>query len=201
MVELFLGVATLLLSQPEPSIDSIVDALTERNLLLPSSSERERISYRTLVFAILGWQTMLYQPAFGDAPSSSLAVVDELDGHQGQAFLALKQDQEKAEVSIDAFLLGFGLLIPPKNACISEDPEEQQAFNAISMVECGEFNANLLESIAHIKFKWVDTLSIHLEYNRAANTLYLFRRPSFCIANIPSASVLSEGKSESVIHR
>ena len=141
---------------------------------------------------------MLYQPSFHTSPPELLSVVDDFDGYQGQAFIAFKQKAVSAKNSLDDFLIGFGLVIPPKNTCISEDTEEKQAFEAASIVEPHELNAYVLESIAHIKIKWIDSMAAHLEYNKAINTLYVFRYPSFCAANVPVSS--KETVARSVIY-
>ena len=42
---------------------------------------------RRLVFAILGWQTMLFKPALATYPPQLLAVTDEQDGYRGEDFM------------------------------------------------------------------------------------------------------------------
>ncbi len=200
ITRLFVDVAAFLGAQAEPSIDHIIDELVLRGKLLNQLLDEESLNTcRGLVFAILGWQTMLFQPSFGTCPSQQLSVVDDFDGYQGQAFLAFKQNTSEAKRRLDDFLMGFGLLIPPRNTCISEDTEERQAFDSIFTVEPAEFNGFVLESIAHIQIKWTDCLAVHLEYHKATNTLYLFRYPSFCAANLPS--LVKDSYVEGVIHR
>ena len=142
---------------------------------------------------------MLFQPSFGISPPQRLSVVNDFDGCQGQAFVAFKQDTSEAKRRLDDFLMGFGLLIPPRNTCVSEDIEEKKAFDSIFTVEPGEFNGFVLDSIAHVQIRWTDSLAVHLEYHKATNTLYLFRYPSFCAASLPRLS--KDSPSESVIHR
>jgi hypothetical protein len=81
-------------------------------------------------------------------------------------------------------------MLPSKNLCISDDPEDCLAFEKTAIVGPDEFNAALLNSFAHINIKWVDTLAPHLEFDKVTNTLFLFRYPSFCHASLPP-----EGKS------
>lgn len=199
ITKLFIDVAEVLEAQAEPSIDRIIDELVLSKLLNQISDEKSLNICRGLVFAILGWQTMLFQPSFGTCPPQQLSVVDDFDGYQGQAFLAFKQDTSEAKRRLNDFLMGFGLLIPPRNTCISEDTEERQAFDSIFTVEPGEFNGFVLESIAHIEIRWTDCLSVHLEYHKATNTLYLFRYPSFCAANLPK--LVKDSLVQGVIHR
>lgn len=55
-------------------------------------------------------------------------VRDGLDGYHGQAFLAFKQDTKNSKRRLGEFLMGFGLLAPPRNTCFSEDLEENSVF-------------------------------------------------------------------------
>jgi hypothetical protein len=47
--------------------------------------------------------------------------------------------------------MGFGLLLPPPNTCVSEDNDERQAFENITVIQSDELNAFLLQSIAHVE--------------------------------------------------
>ena len=99
--------------------------------------------------------------------------------------MTLKQDQSTVKRSLPEFLVGFGLMLPRENLCISDDPEECLAFERVSITSPDMFNAALLQSLARINFKWVDVMAPHLEFDKATNTVFLFRYPSFCMANIP----------------
>jgi hypothetical protein len=160
-------------------------------------TDDEKRMARTFVFAVLGWQTMLYKPAFGTCPSQQLAIADELNGYTGQAFMTLKQDHSRIKCCLPDFLLGFGLMLPKQNVFLSEDGEDRQAFEKISIINPGEFNAALLQSLARINIEWVDVMAPHLEFDKATNTLFLFRYPSFCMANIPSEN---DSNASGVIH-
>ena len=199
IAELFLDVAAMLKAHPEPTIDHIFDELILSKSLSQITDEDSLDTSRGLVFAILGWQTMLFQPSLGTCPPQQLSVVDDFDGHQGQAFMAFEQNTSEAKKRLDDFLMGFGLLIPPRNTCISEDFEERQAFDSIFTVEPEQFSSFVLKSIAHIHIRWTDCLAVHLEYHKATNTLYLFRYPSFCAASL-SASLKGDSV-DSVIYR
>ncbi|MCJ1404907.1 hypothetical protein MMC11_008133 [Xylographa trunciseda] len=197
----FLQFAVSIKAQLEPGIDRIIDDLVQSKTLKPALTEQDLQSCRALVFAMLGWQTMLYQPSFGTSPPEQFSITDDFDGYHGQAFLAFKQDTSSAKRNLEDFLMGFGLVIPPRNTCISEDIEERQAFDSVSTVDSSELNASILHEIAHVNFKWVDSLASHMEYNKAMNTLYLFRYPSFCAANLPQSSKNNGSETtKSVLH-
>ncbi|KAH0544773.1 hypothetical protein FGG08_001140 [Glutinoglossum americanum] len=178
-------------------IDEIVAHLLNSDVILALDAGGIWENARGLVFALLGWQTMLYSPSFGTCPPQQLAIADVLDGFTGQAFMAYKQDQASAKHSLSDFLLGFGVMLPRENTCIGDKVEDRQAFESLTIIDPGEFNGYLLESIAKIRIKWVDVLAPHLEFDTATNTLFLFRYPSFCVANIPSYGDIS---SRGVIH-
>ena len=180
-----------------PSIDQLVESLVAEGLLDDTIRRESRLEARNFVFAVLGWQTMLYRPALGICPPQQFAVVDEQDGYRGQAFMALKQDHLSTQRPLHEFLMGFGLLLPPMNCCISTDVEEKKAFDDLEAISPDMFNASLLDSIGHIKFKWVDVMSCHLEFDERTNTVFLFRFPSFCA--IHCTTVQSEKKERNVI--
>ena len=137
------------------------------------------------VFAVLGWQTMLYEASFGTAPPGHLAISDVLEGYNGYSYMSWKQDVARAEAATPELLVGFGLMLPRANICISDDPDDCQAFEKVSVVRPEELNIAFLSSLAKVKIQWIDVLAPHLEFDKATNTLFLFRHPSFCIATIP----------------
>ena len=194
----FCAIAAFAQSSQHLGIDKIVDHLVNRGLISPQDDRNRHMDARSLIFAVLGWQTMLYKPALGTCPSQQLAVTDEQAGYRGQAFVSLKQHQMATKRPLYEFLMGFGLLLPPLNFCGSLDPEEKEAFNAHTTVKPSNFNAHILQSIGHFKLKWVDILSCHLELDDQTKTIYLFRHPSFCLAS--SATIVCDRKVKGVIH-
>ncbi|KAI9846533.1 MAG: hypothetical protein M1837_003954 [Sclerophora amabilis] len=167
------------------SIDDIATKLLHLELIQEQDGDSGRDVAIAIVFAVLGWQTMLYEPALGTCPPQQLAIADVLDGYAGQAFMTLKQNQSRIKRSLPDFLLGFGLMLPRENLCISEDPDDCQSFEKVTIISPGEMNAALIQSLARINIKWIDVMAPHLEFDKATNTLFLFRYPSFCMANIP----------------
>lgn len=141
---------------------------------------------------------MLYRPNMQCCPSIQLAIANEMDGHQGQAHMCLKQNDSACKRHMHEFLLGFGVLLPPRNLSVQQSPEAKIAFNELRKASVASFNAHLLTSIGDIKIKWIDSLACHLEFDTSSNTLFLFRYPSFCAANVPSSK--SGVRHQSVIH-
>jgi hypothetical protein len=193
----FLEIANYARTKECFSIDDIVASLLKLDATQVRDTGDGWGAARAFVFAILGWQTMLYAPSFGTTPPQQLAIADVLDGFTGQAYMVLKQNQTSSKRSLPDFLLGFGLMLPRENICISEDAKDRQVFDSLDVIYPGEFNAYSLQSIAKIRIQWVDVLAPHMEFDKATNTLFLFRYPSFCVANLPSPSDVS---SKGVIH-
>ncbi|KAL8855985.1 MAG: hypothetical protein Q9178_007355 [Gyalolechia marmorata] len=181
-LQIFCAIATFAQSSHHLSIDEIVNHLVQRGLMCPQDDKVCQMEARGLIFAVLGWQTMLYRAALGTCPPQQFAVTDEQSGYRGQAFISLK-NQMATKRPLYEFLMGFGLLLPPLNFCGSFDPEEKGAFETYTTVKPSEFNAYMFQSMGHFKLKWVDTLSCHLEFDDRTKTVYLFRYPSFCLAS------------------
>ena len=169
---------------PETTIDDMASHLLRQELIKCENNQDERLAARSIAFAILGWQTMLYLPDLGACPLQQLAIADIMDGYNGQAFMKFKQDHSTVKSSLSDFLLGFGLMLPKENVCISEDLEYCQAFEKVDIVTPQDLNASLLQRFAKIDIEWIDLLAPHLEFDKATNKLYLFRHPSFCMANL-----------------
>jgi len=183
---------------PGTSIDDMASHLLGHDLIRPRKDQDERLVARSIAFAVLGWQTMLYQPALGTCPLQLLAIADLMDGYNGQAFMKFKQDQSAIKRPLCDFLLGFGLMLPKENICISEDPEDCQAYEKVDIVRPEELNAFLLHQFAKIEIEWVDVMAPHLEFDKATNKLYLFRHPSFCCA---SASLPEDSSVRNMIYK
>lgn len=167
------------------SLEEMAERLLLLDLIKSGGYDTKQVA-RTIVFAMLGWQTMLYEPAFQICPPQQLAIADVLDGYFGQAYMKLKQDQSRVSDCLSDFLLGFGLMLPTEGLCVSDDPEDCHAFGSVTIIHPAEFNVALLHSLAGINVKWIDVMAPHLEFDKDTNTLFLFRYPSFCLANISS---------------
>ncbi|KAL8993730.1 MAG: hypothetical protein Q9169_006127 [Polycauliona sp. 2 TL-2023] len=197
LAKAFSEIAQCAKTAQSPSIDDITEHLVKKGVLEVTTRKESHLEARNFVFAVLGWQTMLYRPALGICPPQQLAVADEQDGYRGQAFMTLKQHHLSTKRPIHELLMGFGILLPPANYCTSTDLEERRAFDDLKTIGSDIFNAFLLDSIAHVKFKWVDVVSCHLEFDERTNTLFLFRFPSFCAVH--HAATQTEKKEPSVI--
>jgi hypothetical protein len=179
------------------SIDEIVLHLVE-NKFLHLVNEASPMVAKNLVFAVLGWQTMLYRADTRSCCPSQLAIADDMDGHKGQAYMCLRQSMSTCQAKLHQFLLGFGVLLPPLNFNSLLTEESGETFEQFKSVTTTSLNAYSLTCIAKVKIKWVDSLACHLEFDAHSNTLFLFRYPSFCVVNLPQSGAKLFQKS--VIH-
>ena len=65
------------------TLEDITTLLLSQSLVSEHNSTQTQDVARTLAFAIPGWQTMLYKPAFGVCPLQQLTIEDALDGYNG----------------------------------------------------------------------------------------------------------------------
>ena len=193
----FLSMTEHIAASPTTTINEIVSRLVDCGIINENTSEQGLQCVRYLVFSVLGWQTMLFKPAPMDRNPCQFIIEDEQNGFRGQAYLELQQDMKTCtKDTLSELLMGFGMLLPAKNMCLSDDTEEQKAYHQELEVNIRGLNANLIVSVAGVRLKWVDTLACHLEYNPAVKELYLFRFPSFCLSCLGS----SDSSHKSVIH-
>lgn len=171
-------------STSDSSIESIVTCLFDKKLA-KTHDNTEALSHATnLVFAIIGWQTMLYKPDTGSCPRAQLAIADETDGHRGYAYMNLRQDQGASRKALYEFLMGFGVLLPCYNFNTLASDDDKRALVATKIVTPDSLNVHLLTSIGGIQIKWTDSLACHLEFDADSSTLHLFRFPTFCAINL-----------------
>ncbi|KAI0199002.1 hypothetical protein F4808DRAFT_451636 [Astrocystis sublimbata] len=174
----------ILKDQDAPSIDSIVESLWKEDSIIAGDKHQYLASAATLVFGITGWLTMLYRPDSLSCPPSEFCIMDEMDGHQGESHMSLKQSRMGSSKRIPEFLLGFGLMLPPANFRPVVDVEELKSYDSLQTVEPSTLNLFLLTTIGGVSVEWTDCLSCHLELDKNARIVYLYRYPSFCEANI-----------------
>jgi hypothetical protein len=192
--EVFVRIAECIVAARSITLDDIVSQLFDVGMVTDDIGELGLQCVRYLVFSVLGWQTMLFKPAPMGCDPRQFAIEDEQDGYRGQAYVSLQQDIDaSSKENLSELLMGFGVLLPSKNLCLSDDAEEQKAFQEQLDVHAKRLNANIIVTIAGVRLKWVDTLACHMEYNPAQKELYLFRFPSFCVSRLHTAN-------KSVIH-
>jgi hypothetical protein len=183
---IFASVATFVQGNEGVTIDDVVEHLRQPQVFdtAPQSYNAQRL----LVFTILGWQSMLYRPAFNTCSLDELAVHD-YDAHlkSGLVFDTHKVSVELSDRPLFVVLKAFGNLLPapsPKSTQLAS--ENSKAAATWLALDPAETNAYLLQTLLHVRIQWVDCLSMHLDYNKSERTLSLFMYPSFCLAALES---------------
>lgn len=197
------------------TIDEVIELLYDESLLVSPRADNSRCHQeyaRYLVFCILGWQTMLFTPAFphdshkGNTqkheeipPSPPPLAVEEQDGCCTYTHMALQGNSSTCATDpLNEFMMGFGVLLPSSNMCLDEDPNILQTFNQQTQVDAKTFNAYTLSAVLGLRIKWVDALACHLEFNSTTKEILLFRFPSFCQSTL--LRLFSNGCPRGVIH-
>ena len=177
----WISIATLLRANPSSSIDFLASELRNQETFILQGKITEEIDIaRSLTFAILGWQSMLYQADFGSCPPSKLQIADEMDGYQGESRLQLQQPSISCKSSLPDLLLNFGVLLPPPHFVSISGNEMTKTTRTRRTIEASQLSAAPAFLLAKTEIRWVDSISCHLELDQQRNILYLFRFPSMC---------------------
>lgn len=193
LYRIFMSVSEFIRQESSPTIDQVIEHLVEKRLLNASDEGSElSLQHRLLVFAILGWQSMLYLPSFGTCPPEELGIL-QLDDQQksGLIFETFKVPSDLAERPMAIFLKAYGNLLPAQSqAWDKEANEPTEAALTWFPIDPLETNAHFLQMLLRVDICWVDALSLHLEYDKSTRTLSLFRYPSLCVAMLESRGAL-----------
>ena len=182
----FQAVSALVREERGLSIDEVLEHL--RIVEKMESTQDTFKAQRLLVFAILGWQSMLYLPAFNICSQDQLAIHDYDDQvNSGLVFDASKVSVDLAARPLFVILKGFGNLLPSPLSDITQFASENSKVAATWLpLSPTETNAHLLTALLHVRIRWVDCLALHLDYDKSSRTLSLFSCPSFCVATLRS---------------
>lgn len=186
---IFSKVATIIKDDESRSISDIVQLLLDDGII----DNRHEHSATFLVFAIICWLTMLYRPDGLSCPPGDFCIKEEMQEHRGAGHMSLKQPHTAGSKPLPVFLLGFGVMLPAANYHSFEAADEIKLFNKLKSVEPSALNLSLLTTIGDVSVRWTDSLACHLEVDTDARTIYLFRYPSFCHANLRAATGAKAG--------
>jgi hypothetical protein len=182
-------------------------ALTDILAVLQDPSQQEHLGkgdeeYQCLaiqlVFSIIGWLTMLYEPVSN--PERNKLQLQRPTTTQRQRNLRtdiihdlsldISTPRQAASITQYPFhrlLQRFGTLVPCPDPIY--DPRELGLDNGMqgrgdSAIDSAFLGHNLcfhtLKKIIEVRIEWVDSLNLHLEFDQGKRTLKLFRYPSFC---------------------
>ena len=178
-----------------PSIDDIVTRLAKRSGSILEKAPDVK-SKQKIVFAVIGWTSMLYKPRIRAGEDSFLRL--DLRDATGRLLptnifhetsLSL-EGPETTGLSLLATLALFGDIFP-KPCLKSSRMRTSDLFHEQLVVSY--LNFQTLYDIAEIRIVWVDCISLHLDFDEKKRKLKVFRFPSFCSLICHGMSDESEG--------
>lgn len=172
------------------SIDEILEHLQDAGLF---DRQKEFVgAQRLLIFAILGWQSMLYQAAFNVCSVQELAIhEDSRQPQSGLVFDTYRVAADLADRPLSILLKAFGNLLPARSSRTAQLASETgKMASSWHPLYPDETNAYLLHVLLHVHIQWVDSLCLHLDYDKSSRTLSLFSFPSFCLEMLHTHGVI-----------
>lgn len=162
------------------SIDKIVTYLQEVNIF---DNITELLgAQRLLVFAVLGWRSMLYQAAFNVCSIQELAIHQDSDQPQsGLVFDTYRVPAYLSDRPLSVLMKAFGNILPARMPTAQVASEASRVASSWMPLYPTEMNAYLLHTLLRVQIRWVDNLALHLDYDKSSKTLSLFSYPSFCL--------------------
>ncbi|CAK7212518.1 hypothetical protein SEUCBS140593_001530 [Sporothrix eucalyptigena] len=192
------------------SIDEIIDYLEETGVLLSQKQDRPgnagadkddiKDAQRLLVFALLGWQSMVYLPELNSHPTHTLAIQHDTEWpDSGLVFdrYTIASSADMSDRPLWVLLKCFGNLLPAHpsdlavNAADVAAIETSKAAASWAALYPDQLNAYLLSTLMRVKFRWVDTLALHMDYDKSTRTLSLFSFPSICVAHLQARAIVN----------
>jgi len=182
LFEFMRKVAEIFKTQSGCALTDIVDKLSNDGLLKDQLDDVRAIPNQ-VVFAAVGWLTMLYEAiprptrfelqisatsssAKSGAPNSSLSRKYPCD----------RQGFDNVDRPFYEMLEHFGQLIPgPQMQSLYLRENPARGFLNVQSVSFAT-----LQKIANLRIIWVSSLALHLELDSGKKTLKLFQYPSFC---------------------
>ena len=192
--KVWLTVSEFVSSEGRCVIDEVIEHLVQAEKLFnPNVNDPHVLFYqRYLLFAVLGWQSMLYLPSFSsDKPTELVLYQDINQPHSGLVFDTFKISIDLTDREMAILLKGYGNLLPARPPELAKVASEtSKVASAWSPLAPAEMNIDVLSTVLHVRIHWVETIALHLDYDQATRTLSLFRFPSFCVATLRSEGTL-----------
>ena len=162
------------------AIQKALEVLCERNVLRDLSTFNHENQLKVLVFNIIGWMTMLFEPS-RNSRVTSFSIVNPCPASALRTSVVI----DKCQRPLDELLRAFGDLLPKRMTLDDGDDDSQLVF------QVSYLSAATLQSIGKISIYWVDSLSTHLSFDPSGPSLYLFRLPSVCRLQQSDNSILT----------
>jgi hypothetical protein len=88
-------------------------------------------------------------------------------------------------------LKGYGNLLPARCKELGQvASESSRVVSSWNPINVAEMNAYFLCNFLSISINWVDTLALHLDYDKSSKTLSIFRFPSLCVVTLENSGAL-----------
>ncbi|KAL2061195.1 hypothetical protein VTL71DRAFT_7468 [Oculimacula yallundae] len=194
----FLTSVTIELKRSELALIDIVDTLYNQDILKFTDDEHSHAN--RLVFAAIGWITLLYSPNIHGSqkcfqineprvkdPGQSACSESNMV-HQGSINRQNKrqkmtrnyqQDMDYADQPLVTLLRRFGKILP--EPVVRSREFEIAGSSYAECIEVPMISFSTLRTCSSIRILWVDSLDQHLELDQRDQTLKLFRFPALCL--------------------
>ncbi|KAI1311977.1 hypothetical protein F5Y03DRAFT_261378 [Xylaria venustula] len=169
---------------PATSIQRLRQRLSQDEVLLDTCNPADVLLQEDLLFSSIGWLTCLYLPS-QRLDSDTFRIETAGAKYPPRTSINIA----KAQRPMDELLSAFGETVPLGRAAAQQTKNDPYSASVKFHVSC--LNAATLQSIAKVKFIWVDTISAHLDFDPTVPALYLFRSPSFCKLQATEDSILA----------
>jgi hypothetical protein len=176
---------TLAKTGQTPCLNAIRHELYRNTILESASSEQ---SANTVIFSMIGWLSMIYEPGAGVDEQQNPALTIQATDFKGdllqtgiyQQRSANLNEHETTLLPLQNILATFGKLIPGHlpSAAVAFPNIQNDVFQEQLVVSY--LNFQTLSEVAGIRISWVNCISLHLDFDEKSRRLKVFRFPSFC---------------------
>ncbi|PMD58304.1 uncharacterized protein K444DRAFT_442681 [Hyaloscypha bicolor E] len=179
------------------ALTDILDKLYNENLFKEADGDRSHANQ--LVFAALGWISSLYSARHDpdpmklqiNLPDSTSSVPESPHTarrrrrSKKETFTHFSHTQENNDQPLNTLLGSFGKVIPQRQRQWVSGRVSPASINPVrhddDWIELSLLCFHALNKVANVKIEWVDSLSLHLEFDNKTKVLKVFRLPSLCL--------------------
>jgi hypothetical protein len=159
-------------------IDELAGALPSPNFAQAGPDQRDLP--RQLIFALLGWTSMLYTPA--SKPTDRFFCIKIPVALT--SFTTVEQSVDLARRPIKILFRALDVWLP-FNLSSGEDSDTAPS------LEASQLQYSALGHVSNISLRWVDSLESHLRFDATLKQLMIFRYPSFAAISYFSPNATS----------
>ena len=182
----------------EGPIDHIINLLIDEGVFKDNGGDQATDFMReNLVFAMLGWLSMLYSPCFDHEVTTFKIRHDSNQPNSRLVYETFVVDSKATEHEPACFLKKFGNLLPARHRALAVTAgQRNKTVSSMSPISPTKFNMQVLSTLLRIRVQWVDTIALHLDYDQTTRTLSLFRYPSICVHQYLGGAIHSFASSD-----